>query len=180
MNGVQASGNAAPVSDDVRAARRSKLAEVIAGNSQLQSCTAATASAVAAALEASVYQPGITAAQHSAGLRQLVSAVKTASSWLDLPFANKLQGPGLSAVLKLAVDAAVRDAAQLHKASTLSAADISKLEGTLLRLADLPITAAALEETGVAGKVKSMRKHRDPKVAAAASQIIARWRSAVS
>lgn len=174
------SGNSAPIADEVRATRCSKLAEVLVSNKELHGCTADAAANVAAALEATVYQPGITALQHSAGLRQLVSAIRSARSWLDLAEVEKLQANGLTALLKLAVEKAVKDAIQLQKASNPTAEDVSKLADTLQRLAKLPVTASVLEQGGVAGRVKSMRKHNHPTVAAAASQVISSWRSAVS
>lgn len=176
----QAPGDSAAITDDVRAARRRKLAEVILSNKQLQGCPTDAAVNVAAGLEETIHRPGMTAAQHSAALRQLVPAVKSATGWLQLPSVDKLQGKGLSMVLKLAVDAVVKLAQPLHKSSTPIAGEATQLEAALLALAKVPVTASVLEESAVASKVKSMRKHRQPKVAAAASQVIISWRSAVS
>lgn len=177
---LQASSHSSVLTDDVRSARQRKLADVIISNKHLQCADKENTAVLAASLESTLHKPGMTAAEHSAALRQLVSAIKSAQSWLDLPAISSIKEQGLAVVIRLIVDAAVQDAAALQKTNMPKEQDVGKLAAVLSKLATLPVTAAVLEQAGAGGKVKGMRKHRNKQVAAAACHVIDSWRSAIS
>jgi hypothetical protein len=166
------------LTDSIRASRRAKLAELLAANPKLTGCTPAAADDIAAALEATAAAaPGTTAVQHRAAVVKLATAIKAADGWLQLPGLQQLSGQGLTVLLRLAVTDVVKAASRLDTANGDAAAPIKQ---QLLQLAEVPVTVAALEATGVARHLKLLKKHKQQQVAAAAGQVIAAWRNAVT
>lgn len=118
---------------------------------------------------------GGNAEAHRTQLMAVVTAVKQAGSWLELPKLSLLCGPGLEAALRQGVAQVVEAAGGGGGAESVQAAETG-----LRRLAQLSVTADALEATGVAAAVKKLRKHQQPSVAAAAVGVVAAWRQAVT
>ena len=174
---------------ELRDSRRTKLAAIISSNSRLQGCTAELAAQLAAAYEKHTASScGADAVRHKSQLMQVLARCKAANSWLELPELQLLSGAPLEAALKHGVAEAVAAAAQSgNKKSTQSgdsqdtctAAGV-EAQGKLQQLAQLRVTADALEVTGVAAAVKRLRKHGTAVVAAAATQTINTWREAVA
>eukprot|EP00775_Hariotina_reticulata_P005180 gene5180-5418_t len=177
---VKATDAQQAVPDTVRTARRKKLAALILNNNFLNGCNEGAAAALAAGLEAAVYTPTMTAAQHQAGLLKLAMAVRAAGSWLELPELQKLNSEALSIVVRHAVEAVVESAAApCGGGNGADAASSQHVQRTMLKLAALPVTVEVLEKTGAAKKIKAMRRHDDQQVAAAAQTVIAAWRAAI-
>lgn len=168
------------VPDAVRIARRAKLAALLSKNQSLHGCNETAAAALAAALEAIVNTPPVTAAQHQAGLQKLAAAVRAARSWLELPELKRLPAEALSIVVRHAVEAVVESAALTGgNGKDTDATNRQNVQGTMLKLAALPITVEVLEHTGAAKKIKALRRHDDQQVAAAAQAVISAWRAAI-
>jgi SWI/SNF-related matrix-associated actin-dependent regulator 1 of chromatin subfamily A len=171
------------LTEAIRASRRAKLAELLTANPKLTGCTLAAAADVAAALEATAAAaPGTTAAQHRAAVVKLAAAVKAANGWLQLPRLQQLSGQGLIVVLQAAVQdvAAAGNRLEGDGENEEQQQTAAEVEQQLLQLAQLPVTVAALEATGVARQVKVLKKHQQQQVAAAAGKVISAWRAAVS
>lgn len=176
----------------MRRSRQAKLAGVISGNSTLTGCSKEAADQLAAAYEAHAAAGcGADADAHKARMLQLLSSVRAAAGWLELPELQLLRGSALEAALQHGVARAVAAGRQVTTAQTNSskAAGGAAVTGEaaaagsmrkLQRLAQLDVTADALEATGVAVVVKKLRKHSHAGIASAAAQTIAAWRETVT
>jgi hypothetical protein len=178
----------------MRRNRQGKLAAVISSNSSLTGCSKEVADQVAAAFEA--HAAAACRADpdaHKARMLQLLSSGRAAGGWLELPELQLLHGSALEAALQdgVATAAAAAQQASIAQTNTSKAAGGAAVAGgaadaaarsqrQLQQLAQLRVTADALEVTGVAATVKKLRKHSHAAVAAAAAQTIAAWRDTVT
>jgi hypothetical protein len=158
----------------MRADRRAKLSQLLQNNKGLLSaarCTPQQADAIAAALEACVYRPGVSLSEYKVDMLAAARQVAAAKSWLMLPGVGKLtQHAGAAAVLALA-------AAEMREAVT--AGDVEAAKGLLLHLKGYPVTVEVLEQTQVAPQVRQLKKHTDPGLAAAATAVVTAWKQRV-
>jgi hypothetical protein len=158
----------------MRAGRRAKLSQLLLNNKGLASaarCTPQQADAIAGALEATVYSPGVSLGDYKADMLAAARQVAAAKSWLLLPGVQKLTQPaGAAAVLSLA-------ASELQ--AVAAAGDVEAAKGLLLQLKGYPVTLGMLEQTQVAPQVRQLKKHRDTGLAAAATAVIIAWKQRI-
>ena len=170
-------------------------------------CSSTEAEAVAVGMEGALYQPGMNAEEYQGKFRSAVQQLKAASSWAGLPGVGGMQqGKGLEIVLQKAVAGCEGAAAvaAVGEGSGSNAMAVAAGEGSgegaaaagagapagksevgeaavaqLRLLAKLPVTAAVLEATAAGKRIKALKKHCVPGVAAAADQVVKAWRQRI-